>query len=117
MGCGRAEMVDRSIAFRYMLKMRFDWDVRKAATNRRKHGVSFEEGITAFDDPYALLAADPAHSTASEARTWLIGEGDVGVLVVVFTVREDGEVVRLISARRANRRERRRYEESKGLPV
>jgi uncharacterized DUF497 family protein len=97
--------------------MRFDWDAGKATTNRRKHGVSFEDAITAFDDPYALLAPDPTHSMPREQRTWLIGEGDPGVLVVVFTVRDGGEVVRLISARRANRRERKRYEESKGLPV
>lgn len=96
--------------------MRFDWDAGKATSNRRKHGVAFDEAITAFDDPYALLAPDPIHSTPREQRTWLIGEGDSGVLVVVFTIRE-GEVVRIISARRANRRERRRYEESKGLPV
>jgi len=97
--------------------MRFDWNAAKATTNRRKHGVSFEEAITAFDDPSALLAPDPTHSTPHEQRTWLIGEGDPGVLVVVFTIREEGEVVRLISARRANSRERKRYEESKGLPV
>ena len=97
--------------------MRFGWDERKAAANRIKHGIAFEEAITAFDDPYALVAPDPRHSSASEERTWLIGESDAGVLVVVFTVREDGEVTRLISARRASRRERKRYEDSKGIPV
>jgi uncharacterized protein len=67
--------------------VRFDWDGRKASANRIKHGVTFEEAITAFDDPYALVAPDPRHSSASEERTWLIGESDSGVLVVVFTVR------------------------------
>lgn len=97
--------------------MRFEWDERKASANRIKHGVSFEEAITAFDDPYALIAPDPRHSSASEERTWLIGESDTGVLVVVFTVREAGGVTRLISARRASRRERKRYEEGKGISV
>ena len=54
--------------------MRFEWDDPKAAANRRKHGVSFEDAITAFDDPWALRAPDPKHSTTSEERTWLIGE-------------------------------------------
>jgi hypothetical protein len=97
--------------------MRFDWDERKAAANRIKHRVSFEEAITAFDDPFALIAPDPKHSTPAEERRWLIGEADVGVLVVVFAVKERGAVYRLISARRASRKERRGYEEGKGVPV
>ncbi len=48
--------------------MRFDWDGRKAASNLLKHHVRFEDAITAFDDPFALMAADPKHSTASEER-------------------------------------------------
>jgi len=90
---------------------------RKARSTIAKHGVSFELAITAFDDPFALVATDDRHSTPNEQREWLIGESDRGVLVVVFTKRERGETCRLISARRANRRERGRYENSKGLPV
>lgn len=97
--------------------VRFDWDARKAAANRAKHGIRFEEAITAFDDPYALVAPDSAHSTAGEERRWLIGESDHGVVVVVFTIRDAGEVMRLISARPASRRERRRYEEAKRIPL
>jgi hypothetical protein len=97
--------------------MRFDWDERKAATNHLKHGIAFEDAITAFDDPFALRASDPRHSTPAEQRSWLIGESDRGVLVVVFTVRQPGDVMRLISARQASRKERRRYEESKGIPI
>ena len=98
--------------------MRFEWDAGKAAANRRKHGIAFEEAMTAFDDPFALRAPDPGHSTAAEERTWLIGESDTaGTLVVVFTVRQPGDVTRLISARLAGRKERQRYEESKGVPV
>ena len=97
--------------------MRFEWDERKAAINRSKHGTSFEEAITAFDDPCALVAPDVAHSTSREERRWLIGEADSELLVVVFTIRQPGNVHRLISARRANRRERERYEQSKTVPV
>jgi uncharacterized DUF497 family protein len=97
--------------------MWFDWHDRKAASNRIKHGVSFEEAITAFDDPFALIAPDPMHSTSTEERRWLIGEADAGVLVVVFAVREGGAVYRVVSARRASRKERRRYEESKGVSI
>lgn len=86
-------------------------------SNLAKHRVSFEEAITAFDDPFALIARDTSHSTANEERRWLIGESDVGVLVVVFTVRSPGDVHRLISARRANRKERTRYEDAKAVPL
>lgn len=73
--------------------------------------------MTAFDDPFAWVAAGLAHSTAEEKRRWLIGESDVGVLVVVFTIRSPGNVYRLISVRPASRRERLRYEEGKRVPV
>ena len=76
-----------------------------------------EDAITAFDDPFALIAADPKHSTATEARRWLIGESDVGVVVVVFTVRQPDDIYRLITARRAGRKERSRYEEAKRIPL
>ena len=97
--------------------MRYEWDARKAATNHTKHGITFEQAITAFDDPFALVAPDPGHSKPGEERRWLIGEADDGVLVVVFTIRQPGNVYRLISARRASRKERRRYEEAKRVPL
>ena len=96
--------------------MRFDWDGRKAASNLLKHHVRFEDAITAFDDPFALMAPDPKHSTATEARRWLIGESDIGVVVVVFTVRQPDNVYRIITARRAGRKERTRYDETKSVP-
>jgi uncharacterized DUF497 family protein len=95
--------------------MRFDWDPSKAASNKRKHNVAFEAAITVFDDPYALISPDPKHST-SEPREWILGESDNGILVVVFTQRLHGTVYRIISARRAKRRERTLYEEFKRLP-
>jgi uncharacterized protein len=97
--------------------VRFDWDARKAAANRAKHDIDFDEAITAFDDPFALVAPDPRHSTPDEERRWLIGQADHDIVVVVFTIRQPGDVYRLISARRANRKERRRYEEAKGIPL
>lgn len=98
--------------------MKFEWDPGKARSNLAKHGVAFEEAITAFDDPFALMAADPAHSTLQEQRTWLIGEADTGnVIVAVFTIRQLGQVRRLISARRVSRKERTRYEEAKGISL
>ena len=59
----------------------------------------------------------PKHSTASEERRWLIGESDFGVVVVVFTVRQPDKINRIITARRAGRKERSRYDEAKNLPL
>ena len=95
--------------------MTFDWDPKKAQQNIAKHGTSFEKAITAFDDPFGRIMDDPGHSTPQEKREWLIGESDTGVLVVVFTVRHPGPSYRLISARKASRRERRLYETFKRI--
>jgi uncharacterized DUF497 family protein len=97
--------------------VRLEWDEKKARTNRAKHGVSFAQAITAFDDPNALIAADPVHSTLGEHRQWLIGEADTGIVVVVFTIRELGSVYRIISARPAGRQERKRYDQAKRIPL
>lgn len=97
--------------------MRFDWDERKSESNLIKHHVVFADAITAFDDPFALIAPDTKHSTATEERRWLIGNSDVGLIVIVFTVRQPGAVHRLISARRASRKERTRYEKTKRIPL
>jgi hypothetical protein len=87
--------------------VRFEWDPRKAAANKRKHGVSFVEAVTCFADPLALLLEDRRRSD----RLILIGASERARLVftVYAEVAEDG--VRIISARRATRPERRRYEE------
>ncbi len=96
--------------------MQFDWDEKKNASNRTKHRIAFQVAITVFDDPLALIAPDPKHSH-EEVREWIIGESDNGVLVVVFTIRQPGDIYRLISARRANRKERGKYEESKRVSI
>ena len=95
--------------------MEFDWDQAKERTNHKKHGVSFTIAITAFDDPFALIAPDISHST-TEDREILIGQSDNGVLVVIFTIRH-GTIYRLISARRATRKEKLLYESHKGIPI
>jgi uncharacterized DUF497 family protein len=91
---------------------RFEWHPAKAASNLRKHGVSFETAVRAFTDPYALVEQDRVEDGEERWQTIGIVEG-VLLLMVAHTVREqnDIEVIRIISARLANRRERRRYEE------
>jgi uncharacterized DUF497 family protein len=90
--------------------LRFDWDAPKAAANRAKHKVSFEEASTVFGDPLGRITDDPRHSE-DEERFVLLGQSERRrVLVVMFT--ERGEALHLISARKATRRERREYEDS-----
>ena len=86
-----------------------EWDNRKAATNIRKHGVSFEEAVTALEDTLAVTYRDPDHSD-EELRFLTFGVSSTGrILVVAHTDREDA--VRLISARPATSSERPAYEE------
>ncbi|MGH3041080.1 MAG: BrnT family toxin [Gaiellaceae bacterium] len=87
----------------------FVCDPRKAASNERKHGVSFKEAASAFADPFSLTIPDPDHSEG-EVRYLLLGMSDHQRLVVVAHA-ECGDEIRLISARLANRRERYCYEE------
>ena len=90
--------------------LRFEWDTRKAAANRAKHKVSFEEAVSVFGDPLGRITDDPRHSE-SEERSVLLGLSErQRLLAVMFTERADA--IRLLSARRATRRERRDYEES-----
>ena len=89
----------------------FEWDTRKAAVNRAKHGVSFEEAGTVFGDPDALDGPDLRHSE-EESRFLRLGRAATGrVLIVAYTIRrrDDGESIRIIRARRASRKERAAY--------
>ena len=91
----------------------FEWDEAKAQSNQRKHGISFEEARFVFADPYALVEQDRIEG--GELRWQTIGlVGGVVLLLVAHAVREEGpdEIIRLISARRANRKERMRYDEN-----
>ncbi len=92
-----------------MVDTRFEWDARKNAQNQRKHSISFEEAQTVFLDEFALLIADPDPSEQEE-RLILLGLSTAArTLVVCHCVRDEGEVIRIISARKANRSERRDY--------
>ncbi len=87
------------------------WDPVKDRSNRRKHGISFGQARAVFDDPLAVSVPDP---DAPEERWITVGHaGSLGLLVVVHTYREHQgrEFLRIISARMATRRERRKYEE------
>jgi uncharacterized protein len=91
--------------------LHFEWDSRKNAQNRRKHGISFEEAETVFFDEQALLIADPDHSEHEERFVLLGLSSALRTLVVCHCYRRRGDVIRLISARRANRQERELYED------
>ena len=94
-----------------MAELRFNWDPRKARANLQKHRVSFEEAQTAFLDEEALVIEDPDHSDV-EDRFLLLGlSAAFRVLFVCHCVRESGSVIRIISARRANRQEQEQYRE------
>jgi len=89
--------------------MAFEWDVRKAETNYRKHGIHFSESLPVFEDDYAITIIDE-ESDPHEQRFVSIGTGVMGrVLVVVYTYR--GSNIRIISARLAEARERGDYED------
>ncbi len=91
--------------------MRFEWDLRKEAVNRRKHGVGFREAATVFGDPLATTFPDLDHS-ALEERFLTIGISASGrLLVVAHTESGDGKRIRIISVRKSTRREREFYEE------
>lgn len=92
-----------------MSSIRFEWDSGKAAANLRKHGVAFEEARTVFEDDEALWMSDPEHSVREE-RFVLVGlSAALRVIVVVHCERDDGDVIRIISARKADRGERADY--------
>jgi len=87
----------------------FEWDPEKADSNFQKHGVSFDEASTVFGDPLSLLMPDPDHSADEERYVVLGVSAQQKLLVVAFAERPPN--TRLISARRATRAERKRYEE------
>lgn len=102
-----------------MEHVRFEWDETKNLSNRRKHGVSFEEACQVFLDPLYVSVQDSIEGGESRWQTLGLVEG-VLLLTVAHTVREELEdgalvdVIRIISARHATRKERRRYEDENG---
>jgi len=92
------------------MPLSFEWDQNKAKTTLAKHGVSFEEAATVFGDALSLTIPDPAHSQVEERWIVLGWSNQRKLLVVVHT--ERGDIIRIISARLASRREHKQYEES-----
>jgi uncharacterized DUF497 family protein len=98
------------------MRTRFEWDPAKAASNLRKHGVSFDTAIRAFADPFALTEQDRIEGGEQRWQTLGVVEGYF-LLLVAHTIRdedEDGqpiEIIHIISVRAADRKERRRYEQ------
>ena len=95
----------------YTDAVRFEWDPRKAAANLRSHGVSFAEAVTVLDDEHALTRQDPdAHE---EQRFVTLGLSDVAKLLVVVYMYREPDVIRMISAWKANKLQRELYEEGR----
>jgi len=90
--------------------LEFEWDLRKAAANLAKHGVSFAEAATVFGDPLGRIVTDPRHSSDEERFVMLGLSEDRRLLAVMYVDRRD--VIRIISARLATGYERRNYEET-----
>jgi len=93
-----------------MIELRFEWDETKARANEQKHGVTFDEAKTVFGDPYAVSVIDGPHSW-QEDRFIISGMSETARVLTVVYVERTEMTMRLISARRATAKERRRYEE------
>jgi len=94
------------------MKRRFEWDERKASGNLRKHGVTFAEAALVFKDPFAVLIQERIVNGEERWQTIGLSRNDL-LLLVAHTLHfetEDVEVIRIISARRLNKKERQRYE-------
>ena len=89
--------------------LRFEWDEEKAKQNLKKHGIPFEEAATVFGDPLSMTIDDPLHSTTEQRWVTMGLTYQQRLVVVVHTNR--GSTIRLVSARKAMRREKRVYEE------
>lgn len=88
----------------------FEWDPAKAAANLRKHQVSFEEARSVFFDDFAIQFFDESHSSDEERFLMLGMSSEAKLLLVCHCEREDGEIIRIISARKATRRESAFYQ-------
>jgi uncharacterized protein len=92
-----------------MAELKIEWDQAKSRSNRRKHGIGFEEAATVFYDDNALLLADPDHSVGEDRFVLLGLSAALRVIVVCHCYRTDDEIIRIISARKASRAERLVY--------
>ena len=92
-----------------MIHIQFEWDENKNIINKRKHKISFDEAKTVFYDPSALLIHDPDHSD-DEERFIIMGlSQSLNLLVVCHCYRENDEIIRIISARKADKNETKHY--------
>ena len=89
----------------------FEWDEKKNQANIRKHGVTFEEAMTVFFDENAILFDDPEHSDQEERFLLLGMSTEANVMIVCHCVRQSDTVIRVISARKATKKEEQRYAE------
>lgn len=96
----------------YNDNMKFTWDPKKATDNIKKHKISFEEAVTVFYDPLAKITDDPDHSN-DEERFLMIGHSNkVNLLMVVHVYKEENEKIRIISARKATKKEKKDFAET-----
>lgn len=93
------------------MSVRFEWDKDKAEANLKKHGVSFDEASTVFNDALALIFDDETHST-DEKREIIIGHSITNHLLLVNFTERVQDTIRIFSARSATKRERKDYEEN-----
>jgi uncharacterized protein len=100
-------MLDVTTKQIYIMAMEFEWDAAKAELNLQKHGVRFSVAARVLFDPYRIEVYD-GREDYGEDRWAIIGYADPALLYVVYTVRHEG-IVRLISARKANEQERKKY--------
>jgi len=95
----------------YNVTMKFAWDPKKANDNIKKHKVSFDEAVTVFYDPLAKIADDPDHSN-DEDRFLMIGHShNANLLIVVHVYKEEKDTIRIISARKATKKEKKDFQE------
>lgn len=92
-----------------MTDIKIEWDESKNVINKRKHGISFQEASTVFSDENALLLKDPDHSLEEERFILLGLSSSINILVVCHCYRSKDEIIRLVSARKANKSERNQY--------
>lgn len=95
------------------MSLKFDWDPRKAARNKQKHSVSFEEAATVFADPLSATVHDPDHSLEEERFITIGKSKNHKLLLVAYTERNNN--IRIISARELTGREKREYGEETGI--
>ena len=91
------------------MALQFEWDSKKSQSNKRKHGITFEEASTIFGDPLSITIHDPAHSIGEDRFVTIGTSVNDKLIVVAHTERND--IIRIISARKATRNEKRQYEQ------